>query len=352
MAALARAPSAALVYFDGISCPTTRRELARRRPPARRDRCRSRCPCRAACRRHPRSPGCRSRRARTGSRPARRRRESTVATPMPTATSTLASAVPRVSWKCTRDLVDGRHRQHLLEHRLAPAAAWPRRWCRRARSGRRRAGAAPRPARPPCARIDRALVRAAEHRRDVGAHAHARRRRRRDHLLERGQRLGDGLVHVLLVVRLRRRQEDRHLLHARVERLLQALAVGHQAGVDHALLALDAARHVAGVGELRDPLRVDEAGDLDVREAGRGERVDHGDLVAGGDRPRLVLQAVARADLVDRHPLGKPIEHLVSRFKSKRRGMPAADRSRSKAYRRRRRPRPAAARRSCRRARR
>ena len=68
------------------------------------------------------------------------------------------------------------------------------------------------------------------------------------------------------------------------------------------------ARHLAAVGQLRDPLRVHEAGDLDRLQPRLGQRVDQTDLVLGRDHAGLVLQPVARPDLVDRDLGGKVVE--------------------------------------------
>ena len=82
------------------------------------------------------------------------------------------------------------------------------------------------------------------------------------------------------------------------ERGVEAAAVGHQARQHHAVPARHAARDLGGVGQLRDPLGADEAGDLDARQAAVDQRRDERDLVAGRDVARLVLQAVAGPDLV------------------------------------------------------
>ena len=58
-----------------------------------------------------------------------------------------------------------------------------------------------------------------------------------------------------------------------------------------------AGQHRGGIGHLRHPFRADEAGDLDVRQAGLLQPLHQLDLVGGGHRLRLVLQAVARTDL-------------------------------------------------------
>ena len=53
-----------------------------------------------------------------------------------------------------------------------------------------------------------------------------------------------------------------------------------------------------GIGELGDPVRTHEAGRLDLAQPGRDERLDEATLVVGGDGRGLVLEAVARTDLV------------------------------------------------------
>ena len=60
-----------------------------------------------------------------------------------------------------------------------------------------------------------------------------------------------------------------------------------------------------GVGELRDHVGAHEGGHLDPPQAARREQVDQPHLVGGGDRLRLVLEAVAGADLADADAAGQ-----------------------------------------------
>ena len=58
-----------------------------------------------------------------------------------------------------------------------------------------------------------------------------------------------------------------------------------------------------GIGKLRNPLRGNEARDLDRGQACYRQCVDERDLAFGGHEPRQVLKPVARSDLVYRHLL-------------------------------------------------
>src|SRR5262249_33184985 len=82
---------------------------------------------------------------------------------------------------------------------------------------------------------------------------------------------------------------------------------------------------LGGVGELRDPLRVHERADLDVGQPGVAERVDEGDLRVGRDHARLVLQPVARADLVDRDLARQAVgDHAALPFRASMRSIVTA----------------------------
>ena len=125
--------------------------------------------------------------------------------------------------------------------------------------------------------------------------------------LEAGERLGDRAVDVLAVVGLRRRQEDVDLLEAlrRAQRVVQPALVGDQDRDRDVVGAVDAGQHLVGVGQLRDDVGAHEARRLDAPQPGAHERVDEPHLVVGRDDLRLVLKAVARADLADAHALRK-----------------------------------------------
>ena len=79
-----------------------------------------------------------------------------------------------------------------------------------------------------------------------------------------------------------------------------------QRAVGHARRAGDAGQHRRAVGHLWHPLRADETRHLDVAEAAGVEQIDQRDLPRRRDRPRLVLQPVARAYLVDRDAITHP----------------------------------------------
>ncbi len=116
----------------------------------------------------PRSRGCRRRPARTGSRRCRPSLESNVRMPAARPAATLASAVPRVSWKWYACRSSGMPASAASADQLArPGPARRRRSCRRSRPRRRRARAAARPTSTAACGVDPAGVRAAERGRDV-----------------------------------------------------------------------------------------------------------------------------------------------------------------------------------------
>ena len=153
--------------------------------------------------------------------------------------------------------------------------------------------------------LDRALPGVAEAHRDVAADVHPRRERPLD---RRGEHLELGVqraVEVLGREGLGGAGEDRHVPQAELERPVQAALVGHQHGALDAL-GTKAGHQLGGVGQLRHPARVDEGGGLDDRQPG-GQQPPHELLLhLHRDDALLVLQAVARADLVDPHPPGQP----------------------------------------------
>jgi hypothetical protein len=148
--------------------------------------------------------------------------------------------------------------------------------------------------------IDVAFVGTAKHGRQVRPHGDPSSTGVRHDVVERGERVCDRLVDVLLVVRLRRTHEHRDLLHTGGKRRLEAAPVRHERAHPHTRGTAHTARDLDRVRELRDPLRRHEARDLDVANSRRDQRVDEADLLAGRDLAGLVLQAVARPDLVDR----------------------------------------------------
>ena len=61
------------------------------------------------------------------------------------------------------------------------------------------------------------------------------------------------------------------------------------------------------VGELRDHVGAHEARDLEALSPVRASRSIEADLLVGGDRLRLVLEAVAGADLADADASGSHV---------------------------------------------
>ena len=116
--------------------------------------------------------------------------------------------------------------------------------------------------------------------RDLGAGAGAER----DDRLDLGEVLRDRHVRVLALVGLGGDDEAGELGHAGRDRALGAAEVRDERPDRHALEVDDAGGDLGRVGERRDRARVDEAGDLDLGHAGRGDAADEGDLVGGGRR--------------------------------------------------------------------
>ena len=100
--------------------------------------------------------------------------------------------------------------------------------------------------------------------------------------------------------------EDRDVPQAELERPVEPALVGHQHRQVATAVGAEPGHQLLGVGELRHPLRVHEAGRLDDRQPGGDQPAYELRLDVGGHDRLLVLQAVARADLVDRDPLGQP----------------------------------------------
>ncbi len=146
-----------------------------------------------------------------------------------------------------------------------------------------------------------ALVGTAEGGRDHALAAQPRLAGARQRPLEPAQRLLDRAIDVAAVVRLRSGEEDVDLVEALAhrQRSVEAALVGDQDREGDALGALDRGQHPLRVGELGDHVGTHEGGDLQPREAAGREHVDQPHLVGGVDRLRLVLEAVAGADLAD-----------------------------------------------------
>ena len=199
---------------------------------------------------------------------------------------------------------------HLVEEARArcraSAAASRRRSCRRARSGSspaRRAGARCRATR---AGIDVALVRAAPDRRDVAAHARRRPRAPggRSPRRRRASRRSILFTFFLLCVSLALKKTAISA-EARRERALEAARVrderaeGDAGAAASSTPASSSASASCGIHLGETKLVIS----MRVRPASH-ERVDEAQLALDGDDRGLVLEAVARADLVDRHAVG------------------------------------------------
>ena len=86
-------------------------------------------------------------------------------------------------------------------------------------------------------------------------------------------------------------------------RPFEAAQVWNEDGIPHAIDPRQRPEQFVGVGELGDGPRPDEAGGLDLAEPGRGEAGQELQLGRDRDRLGLVLEPVARPDLVDPDPL-------------------------------------------------
>jgi hypothetical protein len=148
-----------------------------------------------------------------------------------------------------------------------------------------------------------ALPRIAVAHRHVPAYGQTRVQRPPYHRLEHRELVVERRVEVLHRERLGGAGEDRDLGDTCLQGAVQAALVRHQYGCPDAGRQIDPGQQFGGVGELGHPLGVDEAGGLDRGQPGRGQPVDELGLDLEVDDRVLVLQPVARPDLVDRHPL-------------------------------------------------
>ncbi len=107
-------------------------------------------------------------------------------------------------------------------------------------------------------------------------------------------------------MRLARRGEQADLVRAEAgievrQRALDRAHVGAGRLVVHAGFPFQRAQQLGGIGELRHDLRVGVGGGLDAPEAERREALDQRPLGRGRHEGALVLQAVAREALAERH---------------------------------------------------
>jgi hypothetical protein len=150
-------------------------------------------------------------------------------------------------------------------------------------------------------RIDRALERAAEGDADRDGCPNPVGVRTVDDPLRRVNRLIDGRVLIPLVEGLRRGEREVHLVETGRRKTLVTQLVESQARIGHTLDTVDSLYDLLRAGHLRHARRVDEAACLDAREAGAREPVDELCPRARLEDLRLVLEAVSRPDVADRH---------------------------------------------------
>ena len=211
----------------------------------------------------------RRRRARTGSRRARRRTRRTSRRRSVQRVSTFASAVPRVSWKCSAIALErhARARRPRARVRTWPGCATPI-VSLTATSYTPMSSSARRDSRRPCRAAPRPRTGSRTPSTDSRARACPAPRARSRRRPVGGERLVDRLVDVRAAERLGGGREDRDLVEAGRGGALEAGQVRHQRGVARARRAARCAANTLGrVGHLRHPLRAHERRDLDDRQA-------------------------------------------------------------------------------------
>ena len=137
--------------------------------------------------------------------------------------------------------------------------------------------------------------------RDVAAHPDVFPLRRAHDLRKGRQRFVDRHVDVLFREVFGGRGEDGDRVGSRHPRTFVALPVRYQDRIADAGGLADAREDLGGIGHLRNRLRADERRRFDPLQTGLGEQIDIANLVGGRDDGALVLQAVARPHLKDRH---------------------------------------------------
>ena len=152
---------------------------------------------------------------------------------------------------------------------------------------------------------DGTFPRVAEAHRQVPAHRDPLADGARHHRFEHGELLVEAAVEVALREGLGGRGEDRDVADLRLQRPVQAALVGNQDGVLRARGLVEAVEELGGVGQLRDPLGVHEAGRFQHDQARVGQPPQELQLDLERNDLLLVLQSVPRADLPDRHLSGQ-----------------------------------------------
>ena len=164
---------------------------------------------------------------------------------------------------------------------------------------------------------DRALPGVAEAHGDVGADVEPGVAGALHGRLEHRELLVEAAVEVLLREGLGGRAEDRDVLQPELEGPVEAALVGDQ---DRAVRPASPSRVISSAASAScgHPLRVHEGGRLDDRQPGGEQPAYELLLDVDGDERLLVLQAVARADLVDRDPLRQRVIVAASTTNTRR----------------------------------
>src|SRR6266536_1388043 len=147
--------------------------------------------------------------------------------------------------------------------------------------------------------IDGALERAAEGNPDRHRGADAVGVGAGDDVLCNLDRLLRRRVLVPAIEVLRGREREVNLIESRLRQAVVAAFVQREPGVDDALSPVDPGDDLLGARHLRHARGVDEADRLDPRQARRCKSIDEVGARLGIELRRLVLEAVARADVAD-----------------------------------------------------
>ncbi len=148
-------------------------------------------------------------------------------------------------------------------------------------------------------RLDATRVRAPERGRHVRAPPPAELAGALEDRREDVERLVDGHPDVVLRERVARGGEHRDRIDPGVLGAGETALVRHEDRESNARGSREPLHQLVGVRELRDRLGRDERRRLDLLEAGVDQQLDEAQLGVDRDRDRLVLEAVARPDLVD-----------------------------------------------------
>ena len=117
-----------------------------------------------------------------------------------------------------------------------------------------------------------------------------------------GHRFTGGVAGVVLAKNVADCHAEGHAAAAGSQGAVVATLVEYQPGKLYRPVAVRQQRgpgNIVRIGHLRNRQRMDEAGKLDVAQTRRHQVVDQGQFLGGGHRGFLVLQPVARTDLVN-----------------------------------------------------